>query len=192
MAFTGAKKRSIYEIQINQCTFFWRCNSGNVDFFHCDGGDGTLVVWGVICLIGLLSRPLSLPWWWLWGSHSNALDGMKCVFITKKKDFFLQKKVLLCSDIITFHAVQCITRGAPKPPPRLSGPGLDVLEQQGQQDAVINKDNVIITNRSGRWWPWSGRYGHGREVMDIVEEVMDIVGEVMNITREVMDMVELF
>ena len=102
MAFTGAKKRSIYEIQINQCTFFWRCNSGNVDFFHCDGGDGTLVVWGVICLIGLLSRPLSLPWWWLWGSHSNALDGMKCVFITKnkyfffckKKYFFLQKEVL--------------------------------------------------------------------------------------------------
>ena len=44
----------------------------------------------------------------------------------------------------------------------------------------------------GEVWPWSGRYGHGREVMDIVEEVMDIVGEVMNITREVMDMVELF
>ena len=108
---------------------------------------------------------------------------IKVLFFAKKKYFFLQKKVLLCSDIITFHAVQCITRGAPKPPPRLSGPGLDVLEQQGQQDAVINKDNVIITNRSGRWWPWSGRYGHGREVMDIVEEVMDIVGEVMNITR---------
>ena len=102
MAFTGAKKRSIYEIQINQCTFFWRCNSGNVDFFHCDGGDGTLVVWGVICLIGLLSRPLSLPWWWLWGSHSNALDGMKCVFITKNKYFFLQKKVLFFAKRSTF------------------------------------------------------------------------------------------
>ena len=102
MAFTGAKKRSIYEIQINQCTFFWRCNSGNVDFFHCDGGDGTLVVWGVICLIGLLSRPLSLPWWWLWGSHSNALDGMKCVFITKNKYFFLQKEVLFFAKKSTF------------------------------------------------------------------------------------------
>ena len=75
---------------------------------------------------------------------------IKVLFFAKKKYFFLQKKVLLCSDMITFHAVQCITRGAPKPPPRLSGPGLDVLEQQGQQDAVINKDNVIITNRSGR------------------------------------------
>ena len=115
MAFTGAKKRSIYEIQINQCTFFWRCNSGNVDFFHCDGGDGTLVVWGVICLIGLLSRPLSLPWWWLWGSHSNALDGMKCVFITKNKYFFLAKKStsrhVLCVCVCLWRGV---VEGLPK------------------------------------------------------------------------------
>ena len=81
---------------------FFEGGSGNVDFFHCDGGDGTLVVWGVICLIGLLSRPLSLPWWWLWGSHSNALDGMKCVFITKNKYFFLQKEVLFFAKKSTF------------------------------------------------------------------------------------------
>ena len=45
----------------------------------------------------------------------------KSTFFCKKKYFFLQKKVLIFSDKNTFHAVQCITMRAPKPPPRLSG-----------------------------------------------------------------------
>ena len=121
MAFTGAKKRSIYEIQINQCTFFWRCNSGNVDFFHCDGGDGTLVVWGVICLIGLLSRPLSLGGgfgalivmhWTAW----NVFLSLKIsTFFCKKKYFFLAKKStsrhVLCVCVCLWRGV---VEGLPK------------------------------------------------------------------------------
>ena len=45
----------------------------------------------------------------------------KSTSFCKKKYFFLQKKVLIFSDKNTFHAVQCITMRAPKPPPRLSG-----------------------------------------------------------------------
>ena len=52
----------------------------------------------------------------------------------------MQKKVLIFSDKNTFHAVQCITMRAPKPPPTVWSDQPDEADQtlQGDQSDQID------------------------------------------------------